>query len=74
MFIKVKSIPCSKKEEIIKKDEDSFEIKIKEKPERGEANKRIKEILANYFKISLSKVILIKGAKQKSKIFSIKYE
>jgi len=72
MFIKVKSIPASKKEEVIKKTEDSFEIKVKEKPERGEANKRIKQILSEYFNVSLGRVILIKGAKQKSKIFNIK--
>jgi uncharacterized protein (TIGR00251 family) len=72
MLIKVKSNPLSKKEEIVKKAEDSFEIKVKEKPERGEANKRIKQILSEYFKVSSGRVILIKGAKQKSKIFDIK--
>lgn len=72
MFIKVKSHPLSRKEEIIKKEKDSFEIKIKEKPERGEANKRIKELLSEYFNVPLGKISLIKGAKQKSKIFNIK--
>lgn len=72
MYIKVKSEPESKKEEIIKKKEDSFEIKIKEKAQRGEANKRIKELLSKHFNVSINKIILIKGAKQKSKIFNIK--
>lgn len=72
MLIKVKSHPSSRKEEIVKKEKDSFEIKIKEKPERGEANKRIKELLSEYFNIPLRKISLIKGAKQKSKIFDIK--
>ena len=72
MFIKVKTHPLSKKEEIIKKNEDSFEIKIKEKPEKGEANKKIKELLSKHFNIPLGKVILRKGAKQKNKIFDIK--
>jgi len=31
MFLKVKVLPNAKKEEIIKKAEDSFEIKVKEK-------------------------------------------
>ncbi len=72
MFIKVKTHPLSKKEEIIKKNEDSFEIKIKEKAERGEANKKVKELLSKHFNIPLGKVALRKGAKQKNKIFDIK--
>jgi len=71
MFLKVKVFPNSKKEEIIKKSEDEFEIKIKEKAERGEANKRVKEVLARYLNVSEEKLILIRGAKQRNKIFKI---
>jgi hypothetical protein len=72
MLIKVKVFPNSKKEEIIKKSENSFEIKVKEKPERGLANKEVIRILSFYFKIPESKMRLIKGFKQKNKIFEIK--
>ncbi len=51
MLIKVKVFPCSKQEEIIKKSEDSFEIKVKERPVMGQANKRVIQILSSYFKI-----------------------
>lgn len=71
MFLKVKVFPNSKKEEIIQKSEDEFQIKIKEKAERGEANKRVKEVLARYLNVSEEKLILIRGAKQKNKIFKI---
>jgi len=71
MFLKVKVFPNFKKEEIIKKSEDEFEIKIKEKAERGEANKRVKEVLARYLNISEEKLILIRGARQRNKIFKI---
>jgi len=71
MFLKVKVFPNSKKEEIIKKSEDEFEIKVKEKAERGRANKRVKEVLARYLNISEEKLILIRGAKQRNKIFKI---
>ena len=71
MFLKVKVFPNSKKEEIIKKSEDEFEINIKEKAEKGRANKRIKEVLARYLNVSEEKLILIRGAKQKNKIFKI---
>jgi uncharacterized protein YggU (UPF0235/DUF167 family) len=71
MLIKVKVFPKSKKEEIIKKSEDSFEIKVKEKPERGLANKRAARIITSYFKIPASKIRLIRGSRIKNKIFEI---
>ena len=69
MLIKIKAFPGSKKEEIIKKSDDSFEVKIKEKAEKGRANKKIMEILASYFKTK--KIKLIKGGKTKNKIIKI---
>jgi len=72
ILIKIKVFPCSKKEEIIKKTEDSFEVKVKEKPVRGEANKRVVEVLSLYFKIPKTKVRLVKGFKKRNKIFEIR--
>ncbi len=72
MLIKIKVFPYSKKEEITKKAEDSFEIKVKEKPIRGEANRRVVEVLSLYFKIPGAKIRLIKGFKERNKIFEIK--
>jgi uncharacterized protein (TIGR00251 family) len=71
MLIKVKVFPNSKKEEIVKKAEDSFEVKVKEKPVMGRANREAVKILASYFNIPESKVRLIKGFKQRNKIFEI---
>ncbi len=71
MLIKVKVFPNSKKEEIIKKSEDGFEIKVKEKPERGLANKRVIRILSSYFKTPESEIRLVKGFRERNKIFEI---
>ena len=71
MLIKVKVFPCSKKQGIIKKSPDSFEIKVKEKPIKGNANKATIKALMNYFQISESKIKLIKGFKKRNKIFKI---
>jgi len=71
MLIKVKVFPNSKKEEITEKSEDSFEVKVKEKPERGVANRGVIRILSSYFKTPESKVRLIKGFKERNKIFKI---
>lgn len=70
-MIKVKAFPGSKIEEIIKKSENSFDVKVKEKPVQGQANRAIIAVLADYFKISKNKVRLIKGFRERNKIFEI---
>lgn len=74
MLIKVKAFPNSKREEIIQKSENSFEVKIKEKPEKGRANKEVLKVLSAYFKIPESKIRLVKGFKKRNKIFEIKVD
>lgn len=71
MLIKVKAIPLAKEEKIIKKKEDEFVIKIKEPPQGGKANEKIKKILGEYFQISPSKIIIKKGHKERNKILEI---
>lgn len=71
MYIKVKVFPDSKNEEIIKKSEDSFEIKVKEKPVMGLANRAVIRNLALHFKIPESSIRLIKGFKERNKIFKV---
>lgn len=45
---------------------------IKKPPEKGKANKAIIKLLARYFKTAINNIKLIKGHKQKNKIFEIK--
>lgn len=71
MFIKVKIFPNSKKQEILEKNKDSFKIKLKEKPMRGEANKTVINLLSSFLKIPKQNIKLIKGFKQRNKIFEI---
>jgi uncharacterized protein len=72
MLIKIKAFPNSKKTEIIQKSSDSFDVYIKEKPKNNEANLAIFCLLAEYFNIKQSQLRLIKGGKEKNKIFEIK--
>jgi len=72
MLIKVKVYSESKSDEIIKKSEDSYIIKVKEKKERGEANHKVKKILVEYFKTTPNNIRLLKGGKKPNKIFEIK--
>jgi len=71
MLIRVKVFTNSKKEEIIKKSENKFEIKVREKPVEGKANRGVIRLLSFYFKIPETKIILKKGFKEKNKIFEL---
>lgn len=72
MLIKVKVFPQAGQEQIVKKAEDSFEIWVKEKPIQGQANRAVISALADYFKIQRENIKLIKGFKQRNKIFEVK--
>jgi len=74
MLIKVKAFPLSRNDKIIKKNEDSYDIFVEAKAERNMANKRIIEILSEYFKLPQHKIKMIKGFKESNKIFDIKYD
>jgi len=71
MLIKVRVFPGSKQEKIIKKSEDSFEVRIKQKPIQGQANQAAINVLSLYFNLSNKKIKLVKGFRQKNKIFKI---
>ena len=85
MLIKVKVYPVSKEQKIIKKirtyptaepcflrkSEDSFEIFVKAKPVMGQANREVVEVLAQHYNIPENKIRLIKGFKERNKIFEI---
>ncbi|MEO0098653.1 MAG: DUF167 domain-containing protein [candidate division WOR-3 bacterium] len=71
MFIKVKVFPNAQREEVIKKSEDTFEVKVKAKPEKGEANKEVRKLLSLYFKVPEAKIRLIKGFQERNKIFTV---
>jgi uncharacterized protein YggU (UPF0235/DUF167 family) len=72
MLIKVKVFEGREKDEIIEKKDDEFEVRVKEKTEEGRANRAVIKVLANYFKVDESKIILIKSFKERNKIFEIK--
>jgi uncharacterized protein len=72
LLIKVKVFAGCKKMKLLKRKDDEFEVRVKEKVEEGKANKSVIKVLANYFKIDESMIRLIKGFKERNKIFEIK--
>jgi len=71
MFIKAKVFPNSKKEEVIEKSKDSFDIFIREKPVGGMATRAAMRAVSLFFGLPASRFKIIKGHKQRSKIFEI---
>ncbi len=71
MLVRVRAKPKSKKEGVRKISEDLFEVRVNAPPEKGKANERIRELLADHFKVPKSKVKLLKGETSKEKLFEV---
>jgi len=72
MKIKIKVHPNSKKNKIIQKSDTVFECYIKAKPKQGKANQALIKLLADFFDIPEKDIKLIKGFKNRNKVFEIK--
>jgi len=71
MLVRVKAKPRSKKEGVKEITKDYLEVRVNQPPEKGRANERIAELLAEYFKVPKSRVKLVKGETSKEKVFEI---
>lgn len=74
MYIKVKVTAGARKEKLIQTASDHFEISVREKAERNMANVRVREMVAEFFKVPIGKVKLISGHHSPGKIFTIDRE
>lgn len=71
MYIKVNVIAGAKKEIFKQKNNDHFDVSVKEEAERNMANTRVIELVAEHFKIAKNKVRIINGHHHPSKLLSI---
>ncbi len=69
MKIKIKVIPGAKKAEVIKNK--ILKIKVDAPAQKGKANKRLIEILAEHFNVSKPSIKIVKGEKSREKIIEI---
>lgn len=70
MQIKVRVVTNAKKERIISEG-DVYKIYVSAPPEKGKANKKIIELVADYFKVKKSSVSIISGLRSKEKTIKI---
>lgn len=74
MRIKVKVKPNAKKNEFKEISSGLFEARVTVPPEKGKANKKVAELIAEHFKIPKSKISIITGKTFSIKIFHIDSE
>ena len=71
MKIAVNVVPNAKQAGVLEESENNFRVKVDAPPKEGKANKRLIEILAQYFDVAKSKVKIVKGEKSRQKIVEI---
>lgn len=74
MYIKVLVVAKAKKEEFVAESENSFVARVKEPAERNLANRRVMELVASHFGISVKQVKIINGHHHPSKLLSVDSE
>lgn len=70
MYLKVTVFPDFKKELVEKTEEDSYKMYIRQAPERGQANKRVLEIVNEMF--PGKRVRIVNGALSQKKLIEVK--
>ncbi len=69
MYVKLRVFANAKKEKLEKASEDHFNVWVREKAERNMANKRVLEIVREYF--GTGKARIISGHHSPSKIIAV---
>ena len=70
MIVKVR-VKAGAKRERMERMGEGFSVSVREPAERNEANTRVRELLAHFHKIPLSRVRFISGQRSPSKKFQI---
>lgn len=71
MKISVIVKPGSKVGPLIKDSDQKITVYVRERAIDGKANEAVAELLADYYKVSKSRVKLLKGLTSKTKLFEI---
>jgi hypothetical protein len=71
MRISIKVSAKSKQNKVIKISADNFKVYVTAAPERGKANEKVIELLAEHFDISKSSVKIVRGETNNKKMIEI---
>lgn len=67
MRIKVKVKPGASKNEVKKVEENLYEVRTTVIPERGKANEKVIELLADFFDVPKSRIEILRGQTSREK-------
>ncbi len=71
MLIKVRVTPNAREARVTKVSEENYEVKVDERAEGGQANKRLLEILSEHFRVPKSKIFIVKGTRSRDKFVEV---
>lgn len=69
--IRVKVTPRASRNELLPLPDGSFVAKVTAPPADGEANRAVIRLLADYFAVAPSRILLIAGRTSRQKVFEI---
>lgn len=71
MIIEVKVKASAKNNEVRELPDGSFEVRVKDAPEKGKANAKVIKLLSKRLHISTERISLKTGGSSKNKLFKI---
>ena len=71
MYIKVRAIAGAKKEEVVLEKPNYFKIFVREKAKQNMANRRIIELIARHYGVTVDKVRIISGHHSPAKLLNV---
>jgi len=69
--LKIKVVPESSKNKVIQNKDGEYEVKLKAKTERNQANESLKLVLAEYFQVDPAAVKIVSGHHSRHKRLTI---
>lgn len=71
MRISVRAVPKASHNEVIRLGENDYRVRIAAVPEKGKANEKLIEILAEHFDVPKSLVVIVGGKSARIKLVDI---
>lgn len=71
MIVKVKVSPGARREKVVAVDESTFEITVKEPAVRNRANRRVRELLAQHYRVRFEDIRPYTGTRGARKVFRV---
>lgn len=68
IYLNIKVLTNAKEESVVEVSPGEFKVKVFCSPEKGKANKRVVQLIADYFKVGVNCVQLVRGAHSRKKI------